>query len=259
MIRLLLAENMHLVRSALVALLSTEEDLEVVAETGQGGEIVPLARENRPDVALLDICLPGVDGLTAAAELHERMPECKTVILTGRGTPAALRRALGAKARGFVVKHASAQQFVDCVRRVARGERVIDPELALAALNAPENPLTSRELDVLQVAAEGSTVTEIADRLYLSPGTVRNYLCRILPKVGARTRVEAIRISLERGWLWPETGGDVGMVDYPALGGRRGPELPATGSEGAERKGARTAALAQRSGLRKDRRFLPAK
>ncbi|WP_067184324.1 response regulator transcription factor [Microtetraspora niveoalba] len=220
MIRLLLAENMHLVRSALVALLSKEDDLEVVAETGQGGEIVALARESRPDVALIDIHLPCVDGLTAASELHERMPECRTVILTGRGTPAALRRALGAKASGFMVKDASAQQFVDCVRRVARGERVIDPELALAALNAPENPLTSRELDVLQVAAEGSTVTEIADRLYLSPGTVRNYLCRILPKVGARTRVEAIRISLEHGWLWPETGGDLARVRYPSLTGR---------------------------------------
>lgn len=214
MIRLLLAENMHLVRTALAALLSKEDDLEVVAETAQGGDIVPLARQLRPDVALLDICLPGVDGLTAAAEIRDQVPECKVVILTGLGTPAALRRALEAKASGFMVKDTSAQQLVDCVRRVARGEQVIDPDLALAALNVPVNPLTLRELDVLKVAAEGSTVPEIAERLFLSQGTVRNYLCRILSKIGARTRVEAIRISRERGWLWPEEGNEIGLVRY---------------------------------------------
>ncbi|MEU6411106.1 response regulator transcription factor [Microbispora sp. NPDC046933] len=214
MIRLMLAEDMHLIRKALVALLSSEDDLEVVAEADKGEDIVRLGCLRRPDVAVLDIGMPGVDGLTAAAELHRRLPSCKTVVLTGLGTPMALRKALDANVRGFVVKDASPGHLVDCIRRVATGERVIDPELAVAALDADSNPLTARELDVLETAACGATVGEIADRLSLSRGTVRNYLSRILAKVGARSRVEAIQIASECGWLWPAAGRDIGILRY---------------------------------------------
>ncbi|KAB8187303.1 response regulator transcription factor [Microbispora catharanthi] len=214
MIRLMLAEDMHLIRKALVALLSSEDDLEVVAEADKGEDIVRLGCLRRPDVAVLDIGMPGVDGLTAAAELHRRLPSCRTVVLTGLGTPMALRKALDANVRGFVVKDASPGHLVDCIRRVAKGERVIDPELAVAALDADSNPLTARELDVLETAAGGATVGEIADRLSLSRGTVRNYLSRILTKVGARSRVEAIQIASECGWLWPSAGRDIGILRY---------------------------------------------
>ncbi|MEV7804727.1 response regulator transcription factor [Microbispora sp. NPDC088329] len=214
MIRLMLAEDMHLIRKALVALLSSEDDLDVVAEADKGEDIVRLGCLRRPDVAVLDIGMPGVDGLTAAAELHRRLPSCRTVVLTGLGTPMALRKALDAGVRGFVVKDASPSHLVDCIRRVAGGERVIDPELAVAALDADSNPLTARELDVLETAARGATVGEIADRLSLSRGTVRNYLSRILTKVGARSRVEAIQIASECGWLWPAAGRDIGILRY---------------------------------------------
>lgn len=210
----MLAEDMHLIRKALVALLSSEDDLEVVAEADKGEDIVRLGCLRRPDVAVLDIGMPGVDGLTAAAELHRRLPSCRTVVLTGLGTPMALRKALDANVRGFVVKDASPGHLVDCIRRVAKGERVIDPELAVAALDADSNPLTARELDVLETAAGGATVGEIADRLSLSRGTVRNYLSRILTKVGARSRVEAIQIASECGWLWPPAGRDIGILRY---------------------------------------------
>ncbi|MEU7689385.1 response regulator transcription factor [Microbispora hainanensis] len=214
MIRLMLAEDMHLIRKALVALLSSEDDLEVVAEADKGEDIVRLGCLRRPDVAVLDIGMPGVDGITAAAELHRRLPSCKTVVLTGLGTPMALRKALDAGVRGFVVKDASPGHLVDCIRRVSKGERVIDPELAVAALDADSNPLTARELDVLESAAGGATVGEIADRLSLSRGTVRNYLSRIITKVGARSRVEAIQIASECGWLWPAPGRDLGILRY---------------------------------------------
>ncbi|MCT9932752.1 response regulator transcription factor [Planotetraspora sp. A-T 1434] len=214
MIRLLLAEDMHLIRKALVALLSCEDDIEVVAEAAKGEDIVRLACLRRPDVAVLDIGMPGVDGLTAAAELHRRLPNCKTVILTGLGTPMALRRALDANVRGFVVKDALPSHLVDCIRRVCGGQRVIDPDLAVAALDSDSNPLTARELDVLETAAGGATVSEIADQLSLSRGTVRNYLSRILTKVGARSRVEAIQIASESGWLWPVGGREIGVLRY---------------------------------------------
>ncbi|GII51720.1 DNA-binding response regulator [Planotetraspora thailandica] len=212
MIRLLLAEDMHLIRKALIALLSCEDDIEVVADTAQGEEIVRLACLRRPDVALVDIGMPGIDGLTAAAELRRRLPACKTVILTGLGTPLALRRALDAGVRGFVVKDAQPAHLIDCIRRVHRGERVVDPELAAAVLDADANPLTARELDILETAAAGATVGEIAERLSLSPGTVRNYLSRILTKTGARSRVEAIQIASESGWLWPAR--EIGILRY---------------------------------------------
>ncbi|MEU0478800.1 response regulator transcription factor [Streptosporangium sp. NPDC006013] len=222
MISVLIAEDMHLVRGAMVALLSIEDDIKVVGEVGHGDEVVRSCLHHRPDVALLDIGLPGTDGLTAAAELHRRLPECATVILTGLATPAALHRALDAGARGFVVKDTPASQLADCVRRVAAGQQVVDPELAVATLNAKPNPLTPRELEVLQAAAEGAPVGEIADRLCLSGGTVRNYLARILTKVDARTRVEAVRIAKEAGWLWSDDLTELGLIRRRDTGGPPG-------------------------------------
>lgn len=214
MISVLIAEDMHLIRGAMVALLSTEQDIKVVEQVGHGDDVVPFCLRHRPDVALLDIGLPGTDGLAAASELNRRLPACRTMMLTGLATPVALRRALDAGVRGFVVKDAPAGELARCVRRVAGGERVIDPELAVAALHARENPLTTRELEVLTVAAEGEPVREIAKRLFLSGGTVRNYLSRILAKVGARTRVEAVTIAQEAGWLWPDDVSRIGLVRY---------------------------------------------
>lgn len=214
MISVLIAEDMHLIRGAMVALLSAEHDIKVVDEVGHGDDVVPSCLVHRPDVALVDIGLPGTDGLSATAELRRRLPSCKAVILTGLATPAALRRALDAGARGFVVKDTPAGQLAECVRRVVAGERVVDPELAVAALNARQNPLTTRELEVLKAAAEGAPVGEIADRLFLSGGTVRNYLSRILAKVGARTRVEAVTIAREAGWLWPDDVREIGLIRY---------------------------------------------
>ncbi|MGC5010349.1 response regulator transcription factor [Streptosporangium sp. DT93] len=214
MISVLIAEDMHLVRGAMAALLSMESDIKVVGETGHGDEVVRSCMELRPDVALIDIGLPGTDGLTATAQLRRRLPECATVILTGLATPAALCRALDVGARGFVVKDTPADQLAGCVRRVAAGEQVVDPELAVAALHAKRNPLTARELEVLGAAAEGAPVGEIADRLCLSGGTVRNYLARILTKVGARTRVEAVRIARQAGWLWSDDPAELGVIRY---------------------------------------------
>ncbi|MFI6319680.1 response regulator [Nonomuraea sp. NPDC050556] len=202
-ISILIAEDMHLIRGALNALLSREDDMRVVEEVANGDDLVEAALRHRPDVALVDIGLPGTDGLTATADLHRELPSCRTVILTGMATPTALRRALAANASGFIVKDISPAELVDGIRRVSSGERVIDQELAVAALKAPENPLTPRELDVLGVVAEGATVEDVAERLCLSGGTVRNYMARILTKVGARTRIEAIEIAREAGWLWP--------------------------------------------------------
>ncbi|RIQ15750.1 response regulator transcription factor [Jiangella rhizosphaerae] len=201
MVRVLVAEDMRILRDTLVALLDLEDDLEVVAEVGSGDEIVPAALEHRPDVAVLDIDLPGVDGITAAAELHERLPECRTLILTGLGRPGALRRALAAHASGFMVKDAPAPELVDAVRRVAAGERVVDPNVALAAVETADNPLSPREAEVLERHAAGASAAEIAAEMYLSYGTVRNYLASAVTKLGARNRVDAARIAREAGWL----------------------------------------------------------
>lgn len=201
MIRILLAEDMHMVRGALVALLELESDLSVVAEVGTGDAIVPAALEHRPDVAVIDIMLPGTDGLTAAAELREKLPSCRTLILTGVGRPGNLRRALAAKAAGFVLKDAPPEHLAEAVRRVAAGLRVIDPQLAVAALDAEHSPLSARELEVLRLAAGGLDVGEIAARLGLSIGTVRNYLTAIVAKLGARNRLDAVRIATDAGWL----------------------------------------------------------
>ncbi|HEX3811714.1 MAG TPA: response regulator transcription factor [Mycobacteriales bacterium] len=200
-IRLLLADDQELVRSALCALLELEEDFEVVASVGRGDEVVDAACEQRPDVALLDIEMPGLDGLAAAAVLATQLPHCKVVILTTFGRAGYLRRAMEAGAVGFVVKDAPAEVLADAVRRVMAGERVIDPALAASTLAAGKSPLTPRERDVLTAARSAVTVAEIAAKLYLSEGTVRNYLSAAITKTSARNRLDALRIADERGWL----------------------------------------------------------
>ncbi|EME97422.1 response regulator transcription factor [Streptomyces mobaraensis NBRC 13819 = DSM 40847] len=201
MIRILLAEDMHMVRGALVALLDLEPDIEVVCQLERGDEIVEAALRHRPDVAVIDIDLPGTDGLTAAAELRERLPECRTLILTNLGRPGTLRRALAAHVSGYLLKDAPPDELAAAIRRVAAGQRAIDPELALAAWGGAESPLTARETEVLRLAAEGAEAGEIAARLHLSAGTVRNYLTTVVTKLNARNRVDAIRIARDSGWL----------------------------------------------------------
>ncbi|KEF04345.1 MerR family transcriptional regulator [Streptomyces rimosus] len=199
--RLLLAEDQSMVREALAALLGLEPDLEVVAQAARGDEVVAAAREQPVDVALLDIEMPGISGLDAAALLRAEFPKLKVVILTTFGRPGYLRRAMECGADAFLVKDAPAAQLADAVRRVLRGERVIDPALAAAALADGANPLTDRECDVLRAAADGSTNAEIAAALQLSQGTVRNYLSTAIQKTGARNRAEAVRTAGDKGWL----------------------------------------------------------
>ncbi|HEX9541435.1 MAG TPA: response regulator transcription factor [Streptosporangiaceae bacterium] len=201
MIRVLIAEDMHMIRGALVALLSLEADMEVVAELERGDQIVETAIRTGPDVAVLDIDMPGLDGLTAAGQLHEQLPDCKILVLTGLSQPGNLLRALKAHVRGFIIKDAPAETLADGVRRVSRGERVIDPELIAAALETGTSPLTTREADVLRAAESGISTDQIAAHLSLSSATVRNYLSNAISKVDARNRIDAIRICRNAGWL----------------------------------------------------------
>jgi two-component system response regulator DesR len=200
-IRVLLAEDQTLVRGALRALLDLEEDITVVAEVGRGDEVLAAAREHRPDVALLDIEMPGRDGLEAARELSVELPAVRAVVLTTFGRPGFLRRAMEVGAAGFLVKDSPVAELARAIRAVVAGERVIDRDLAAAALALGATPLSSREADVLRAAADGATVADIAGRLFLSEGTVRNYLSSAIGKTGARTRVEAARVAQEKGWL----------------------------------------------------------
>jgi two-component system response regulator DesR len=200
-IRLLLADDQELVRTALAALLELDEEFEVVAQVGRGDEVVGAVVEHRPDVALLDIEMPGLDGLAAAAALQREAPDCKVLILTTFGRPGFLRRAMEAGALGFVVKDAPAEDLARAIRRVAQGERVVDPDLATQTLAGGPSPLTGRERDVLVAARHGATVAEIAASLVLSEGTVRNYLSAAIAKTGTRNRIEATRVADERGWL----------------------------------------------------------
>ncbi|MEV4508798.1 response regulator transcription factor [Dactylosporangium sp. NPDC049525] len=201
MIRVLLAEDQGMMRGALALLLDLEPDLEVVAQVATGDQIVPVAVRVRPDVALLDIEMPGGDGITATAELRRRLPGCKVLILTTFGRPGYLRRAMEAGASGFLVKDGPVEQLAAAVRRVRAGERVVDPALAAAALAAGPDPLTDRERDVLRESAGGATVADIAARLRLSESTVRNYLSAAITKTGTRNRIEAVGIALSNGWL----------------------------------------------------------
>jgi two-component system, NarL family, response regulator DesR len=200
-IKVLVAEDMHIVRGALVALLRLEPDIEVVAEVASGPEILPAARSAAADVAIIDIDLPGKDGITVAGELHDQLPECRTLILTSLGRPGTLRRALDAKVGGFLLKDAPPDKLANAVRGVVAGRRMVDGDLALAAWDTVDCPLTARELDVLRMTSHGYGTVEVAARLYLSAGTVRNYLTTVVAKLGARNRVDAIRLARESGWI----------------------------------------------------------
>jgi two-component system response regulator DesR len=200
-IRLLLADDQALVRGAMASLLGLEPDLEVVAEVGRGDEVVAAARSARPDVALLDVEMPGLDGISATRELRAAVPACRVLVVTTFGRPGYLRRALEAGASGFVVKDTPARQLADAVRRVHSGLRVVDPALAAESLAAGSSPLTARETDVLRAARDGGTVADLAAALHLSEGTVRNHLSSAIGKTGARTRAEAVRLADEAGWL----------------------------------------------------------
>lgn len=200
-IRLLIADDQALVRGALAALLDLEPDLQVVSEVGRGDEVVAAAKASTPDVALLDVEMPGLDGIEAAAALRTAVPGVRILMVTTFGRPGYLRRAMEAGAAGFVVKDTPAAQLADAVRRVHQGLRVVDPSLAAETLVAGTSPLTGRESDVLRAAREGGTVADIAKELHLSEGTVRNHLSAAIGKTGARTRAEAARIALDNGWL----------------------------------------------------------
>lgn len=200
-IRLLLADDQALVRGALAALLDLEPDLEVVAQVGRGDEVVAAARESAADVALLDVEMPGLDGIQAASALRTALPACRSLIVTTFGRPGYLRRAMEAGASGFIVKDTPSGQLADAVRRVASGLRVVDPTLAAESLASGVSPLTSREAEVLALAGDGGTISDIARRLHLSEGTVRNHLSSAIGKTAARNRSDAVLIATRQGWL----------------------------------------------------------
>ena len=201
MIRVLLAEDQAMVRGALVSLLGLEEDIEVVADVGRGDEVLAAARRAGADVALLDIGLPGMDGLDVAGALRDELPDVRVIMLTTFNRPGYLRRAMEAGAVGFLLKDAPAAELARAIRAAVAGQRVVDPGLAAAALSQGENPLTAREQEVLAQARRHGTVAELAAALYLSPGTTRNHLSSIMQKLDAHSRIEAIRVAEERGWL----------------------------------------------------------
>lgn len=200
-IRILLADDQSLVRGALSALLGLEPDIEVVAEVGSGDQVLDAVLEHRPDVALLEVEMPGIDGIAAAALVRDRCPETRVLIVTTFGRPGFLHRAMKSGASGFVVKDTPAAQLADAVRRVHAGLRVVDPSLATDSLVAGESPLTPRETDVLRAARGGSAIVGIAKSLFLSEGTVRNHLSAAIGKTGAANRSEAVAIAEGNGWL----------------------------------------------------------
>ncbi|AHU89890.1 MerR family transcriptional regulator [Trueperella pyogenes] len=200
-IRVVLADDQALVRGALAALLSLEEGIDVVGQAGRGEELVRLVEELHPDAALVDIEMPGMDGIEATRQIAAAHPEVACLIVTTFGRPGYLQRALDAGARGFVVKETPAEQLADMVRAVHAGQRVIDPALATEALFSGANPLTEREREILRLALDGGTVADIAARVYLSEGTVRNHLSAAIGKMGVRTRAEAARAARDLGWL----------------------------------------------------------
>jgi two-component system response regulator DesR len=202
-IRVLLAEDQSMMRGAMAALLSMESDLDVVAQVASGDAVVPEALRARPDVAVLDIEMPGLDGLSAAAALRTALPACRVLIVTTFGRPGYLRQAMEAGALGFVLKDAPAAELAQAIRSVAAGRRTVDPTLALDALSEGSNPLSEREREVLRASTEQATVAEIAASMSLSEGTVRNHLSAAIQKVGARNRAEAARLARDKGWLEP--------------------------------------------------------
>ena len=200
-LKVLLAEDVAMIRGALVALIELEPDLKVVAAVEHGAEILPETLAQRPDVAIIDVDLPGVDGLTAAGLVHEAMPECRTLILTNLSRSGNLRRALAAHVSGYLLKDAPPDQLARAIRNVAAGQRVIDPQLAISAWESEKNPLSIREHEILRMMAEGAEPTEVATALHLSVGTVRNYLTTIVTKLNAKNRVDAIKRAFDAGWL----------------------------------------------------------
>lgn len=200
-VRVLLAEDQAMVRGALSALLSLEEDIEIVAEASRGDEVLSAALDALPNVALLDIEMPGGDGLQAAAVLRERLPSCRVIILTTFGRSGYLRRAMENGAAGFLLKDAPATELARAIHRVMKGERVVDPVLATTALSEGESPLTERERETLAASESGAAIEDVAATLYLSEGTVRNYLSSAIKKLGARNRIEAARLAEKKGWL----------------------------------------------------------
>jgi two-component system response regulator DesR len=201
LIRVLIAEDQAMIRGALAALLSTEADIEVVAQVERGDRVVEAALRTTPDVALLDIEMPGQDGITAAADLRAKLPSCRVLILTVFGRPGYLRRAVDAGVSGFLLKDAPPDELASAIRRTAKGEKVIDAQLAHAALSEGSSPLTPRERDVLAMSVRGASVEEVARSLHLTNGTVRNHLSIAIQKLNAHNRVEAARIAEEKGWL----------------------------------------------------------
>lgn len=201
MIRLLIADDQALVRGALAALLGLEPDIEVVAQVGRGDEVVEAARTSEATVALLDIEMPGIDGIAAAAKLRAEVPGCRALIVTTFGRPGYLARAMQAGASGFVVKDTPATELAAAVRRVSQGLRVVDPQLAAESLAQGDSPLTERETDVLAAARDGGTIADIARTVHLSEGTVKNHLSSAIGKTGGRNRADAVRVAVERGWL----------------------------------------------------------
>lgn len=200
-VRVLLADDEHLIRGAVAALLGLEDDLVVVAEAATGPEALAMARAHRPDVAVLDLQMPGADGVRVATALRDELPDCRTMIVTGHGRPGHLKRALSAGVRGFVPKTVSARRLAEIIRTVHAGNRYVDPDLAADAIAAGDSPLTAREAEVLEFSADGAPVAEIARRASLSPGTVRNYLSSAAAKLGAENRHTAVRLAQAKGWV----------------------------------------------------------
>ncbi|MGV9881720.1 response regulator transcription factor [Streptomyces sp. NPDC003006] len=200
-LRVLLADDEHRIRGALAALLALEDDLAVVAEAATGPEALAMARAHRPDVAVLDLQMPGADGVKVATSPRDELPHCRTMIVTSHGRPGHLKRALAVGVRGFVPKTVSAQRLAEIIRTVHAGYRYVDPELAADAISAGDSPLTAREAEVLELAVDGAPVAEIAERAALSPGTVRNYLSSAGARIGAENRHAAVRLARERGWV----------------------------------------------------------
>lgn len=201
-LRILLAEDVHMVRGALVALLQLQPDFQVVAQVERGDEVLQATLENKPDVAIIDIDMPGMDGLSAAALVQERLPSCRTLMLTGIDKPGTLRRCLQVGVAGLMLKNEPPGSLAKAVRDVAAGQRVIDPQIALAALaEQADVPLSPREIEILQLTSHGNSPKEIASKLFISIGTVRNHLTAITTKLNARTRVDAVRIAQDAGWI----------------------------------------------------------
>ncbi|WP_324651345.1 response regulator transcription factor [Georgenia sp. H159] len=201
MIRILLADDENLIRDALAGLLGLEDDIEVVAQAASGPEAVAAGRHHAPDVAVLDLQMPGLDGIAVAQQLAEAVPGCRSIIVTSHGRPGYLKRALEAGVSAFLPKTVSGKVLADVVRQVRDGGRYVDPELAAEAISAGDSPLTPRESDVLELAADGTPVEEIAQRAHLSPGTVRNYLSAAAMKLGAANRHEAVQVARRHGWI----------------------------------------------------------